>query len=149
MKMGLKSLVSASKPRISKRVNLARANLSRNDWQPWYQQISLKEKKIDEKKAWKWCKPWLQCSRNVALYDFDVLLWYLAQEWPVEKGQDHGSGAFLSTADYFFHACSDLQGDFTIFVYVVGLVAAVSDLFRADIPVVRIFSLQTLQLPST
>ncbi len=35
-----------------------------------------------------------ECSRNVALYDFDVLLWYHSPEVASEKEPDHGSGLF-------------------------------------------------------
>jgi len=138
MKMGLKSLVSAKLSQVQQGINLARANLSKEQLTALSQQVSLKEK-IDEKKEG---LKMVQGALGMLLYM--ILMFYsgiTAQEVASEKGTKIMEVVFSSikATDYFFARMLGLFGViFThIFVYVVGLVAVW--IFRADIPVVKDF----------
>ena len=125
MKTDLKSLVAAKLSQVQQGINLARANLSKEQLTALSQQVSLKEK-IDEKK------------------EGLILIFYssiTSQEVASEKGTKIMEVVFSSikATDYFFARMLGLFGViFThIFVYVIGLVAVW--IFRADIPVVKDF----------
>ena len=140
MKMGLKSLVAA---KLSQQgINLARANLSKEQLTALSQQVSLKEKIDEKKEGLKMVQTMVAGALGMLLYM--ILMFYssiTAQEVASEKGTKIMEVVFSSikATDYFFARMLGLFGViFThIFVYVIGLVAVW--IFRADIPVVKDF----------
>ena len=142
MKMGLKSLVSAKLSQVQQGINLARANLSKEQLTALSQQVSLKEKIDEKKEGLKMVQTMVAGALGMLLYM--ILMFYsgiTAQEVASEKGTKIMEVVFSSikATDYFFARMLGLFGViFThIFVYVVGLV--VVWIFRADIPVVKDF----------
>ena len=142
MKMGLKSLVSAKLSQVQQGINLARANLSKEQLTALSQQVSLKEKIDEKKEGLKMVQTMVAGALGMLLYM--ILIFYsgiTAQEVASEKGTKIMEVVFSSikATDYFFARMLGLFGViFThIFVYVVGLVAVW--IFRADIPVVKDF----------
>ena len=142
MKMGLKSLVSAKLSQVQQGINLARANLSKEQLTALSQQVSLKEKIDEKKEGLKMVQTMVAGGLGMLLYM--ILIFYssiTAQEVASEKGTKIMEVVFSSikATDYFFARMLGLFGViFThIFVYVVGLVAVW--IFRADIPVVKDF----------
>ena len=142
MKMGLKSLVSAKLSQVQQGINLARANLSKEQLTALSQQVSLKEKIDEKKEGLKMVQTMVAGALGMLLYM--ILMFYsgiTAQEVASEKGTKIMEVVFSSikATDYFFARMPGLFGViFThIFVYVVGLVAVW--IFRADIPVVKDF----------
>ena len=142
MKMGLKSLVSAKLSQVQQGINLARANLSKEQLTALSQQVSLKEKIDEKKEGLKMVQTMVAGGLGMLLYM--ILMFYsgiTAQEVASEKGTKIMEVVFSSikATDYFFARMLGLFGViFThIFVYVVGLVAVW--IFRADIPVVKDF----------
>ena len=142
MKMGLKSLVSAKLSQVQQGINLARANLSKEQLTALSQQVSLKEKIDEKKEGLKMVQTMVAGALGMLLYM--ILMFYsgiTAQEVASEKGTKIMEVVFSSikATDYFFARMLGLFGViFThIFVYVVGLVAVW--IFRADIPVVKDF----------
>ena len=140
MKMGLKSLVSAKLSQVQQGINLARANLSKEQLTALSQQVSLKEKIDEKKEGLKMVQTMVAGALGMLLYM--ILMFYsgiTAQEVASEKGTKIMEVVFSSikATDYFFARMLGLFGViFThIFVYVVGLVAVW--IFRADIPVVK------------
>ena len=140
MKMGLKSLVSAKLSQVQQGINLARANLSKEQLTALSQQVSLKEKIDEKKEGLKMVQTMVAGALGMLLYM--ILIFYssiTAQEVASEKGTKIMEVVFSSikATDYFFARMLGLFGViFThIFVYVVGLVAVW--IFRADIPVVK------------
>jgi len=140
MKMGLKSLVTAKLSQVQQGINLARANLSKEQLTALSQQVSLKEKIDEKKEGLKMLQTMVECGLGMLLYM--ILIFYssiTAQEVASEKGTKIMEVVFSSikATDYFFARMLGLFGViFThIFVYVVGLVAVW--IFRADIPVVK------------
>ena len=140
MKMGLKSLVSAKLSQVQQGINLARANLSKEQLTALSQQVSLKEKIDEKKEGLKMVQTMVAGGLGMLLYM--ILIFYssiTAQEVASEKGTKIMEVVFSSikATDYFFARMLGLFGViFThIFVYVVGLVAVW--IFRADIPVVK------------
>ena len=135
---------------------MARANLrQRATDSPGSQQVSLKEKKIDEKKrrlengANHGCR-WFG---NVALYD--PLIFTLVSQpkkWPVKREPRSWKWFSLVSKQPTIssHACSDSWSDLYPYFCSCGIGLVAVWIFRADIPVVKDFlSLQTLQLPNT
>ena len=121
MKMGLKSLVSAKLSQVQQGINLARANLSKEQLTALSQQVSLKEKIDEKKEGLKMVQTMVAGALGMLLYM--ILMFYsgiTAQEVASEKGTKIMEVVFTH-----------------IFVYVVGLVAVW--IFRADIPVVKDF----------
>lgn len=142
MKMGLKSLVSAKLSQVQQGINLARANLSKEQLTALSQQVSLKEKIDEKKEGLKMVQTMVAGALGMLLYM--ILMFYsgiTAQEVASEKGTKIMEVVFSSikATDYFFARMLGLFGViFThIFIYVVGLVAVW--IFRADIPVVKDF----------
>ena len=142
MKMGLKSLVSAKLSQVQQGINLARANLSKEQLTALSQQVSLKEKIDEKKEGLKMVQTMVAGALGMLLYM--ILIFYssiTAQEVASEKGTKIMEVVFSSikATDYFFARMLGLFGViFThIFVYVIGLVAVW--IFRADIPVVKDF----------
>ena len=142
MKMGLKSFVSAKLSQVQQGINLARANLSKEQLTALSQQVSLKEKIDEKKEGLKMVQTMVAGALGMLLYM--ILMFYsgiTAQEVASEKGTKIMEVVFSSikATDYFFARMLGLFGViFThIFVYVVGLVAVW--IFRADIPVVKDF----------
>ena len=142
MKMGLKSLVSAKLSQVQQGINLARANLSKEQLTALSQQVSLKEKIDEKKEGLKMVQTMVAGALGMLLYM--ILMFYsgiTAQEVASEKGTKIMEVVFSSikATDYFFARMLGLFGViFThIFVYVIGLVAVW--IFRADIPVVKDF----------
>ena len=142
MKMGLKSLVSAKLSQVQQGINLARANLSKEQLTALSQQVSLKEKIDEKKEGLKMVQTMVAGGLGMLLYM--ILMFYsgiTAQEVASEKGTKIMEVVFSSikATDYFFARMLGLFGViFThIFVYVIGLVAVW--IFRADIPVVKDF----------
>ena len=142
MKMGLKYLVSAKLSQVQQGINLARANLSKEQLTALSQQVSLKEKIDEKKEGLKMVQTMVAGALGMLLYM--ILMFYsgiTAQEVASEKGTKIMEVVFSSikATDYFFARMLGLFGViFThIFVYVVGLVAVW--IFRADIPVVKDF----------
>ena len=142
MKMGLKSLVSAKLSQVQQGINLARANLNKEQLTALSQQVSLKEKIDEKKEGLKMVQTMVAGALGMLLYM--ILMFYsgiTAQEVASEKGTKIMEVVFSSikATDYFFARMLGLFGViFThIFVYVVGLVAVW--IFRADIPVVKDF----------
>ena len=142
MKMGLKSLVSAKLSQVQQGINLARANLSKEQLTALSQQVSLKEKIDEKKEGLKMVQTMVAGGLGMLLYM--ILIFYssiTAQEVASEKGTKIMEVVFSSikATDYFFARMLGLLGViFThIFVYVIGLVAVW--IFRADIPVVKDF----------
>ena len=142
MKMGLKSLVTAKLSQVQQGINLARANLSKEQLTALSQQVSLKEKIDEKKEGLKMVQTMVAGALGMLLYM--ILMFYsgiTAQEVASEKGTKIMEVVFSSikATDYFFARMLGLFGViFThIFVYVVGLVAVW--IFRADIPVVKDF----------
>ena len=142
MKMGLKSLVSAKLSQVQQGLNMARANLSKEQLTALSQQVSLKEKIDEKKEGLKMVQTMVAGALGMLLYM--ILMFYsgiTAQEVASEKGTKIMEVVFSSikATDYFFARMLGLFGViFThIFVYVVGLVAVW--IFRADIPVVKDF----------
>ena len=142
MKMGLKSLVSAKLSQVQQGINLARANISKEQLTALSQQVSLKEKIDEKKEGLKMVQTMVAGALGMLLYM--ILMFYsgiTAQEVASEKGTKIMEVVFSSikATDYFFARMLGLFGViFThIFVYVVGLVAVW--IFRADIPVVKDF----------
>ena len=140
MKMGLKSLVSAKLSQVQQGINLARANLSKEQLTALSQQVSLKEKIDEKKEGLKMVQTMVAGGLGMLLYM--ILIFYssiTAQEVASEKGTKIMEVVFSSikATDYFFARMLGLFGViFThIFVYVIGLVAVW--IFRADIPVVK------------
>ena len=140
MKMGLKSLVSAKLSQVQQGINLARANLSKEQLTALSQQVSLKEKIDEKKEGLKMVQTMVAGALGMLLYM--ILMFYsgiTAQEVASEKGTKIMEVVFSSikATDYFFARMLGLFGViFThIFVYVIGLVAVW--IFRADIPVVK------------
>ena len=142
MKMGLKSLVTAKLSQVQQGINLAHANLSKEQLTALSQQVSLKEKIDEKKEGLKMVQTMVAGALGMLLYM--ILMFYsgiTAQEVASEKGTKIMEVVFSSikATDYFFARMLGLFGViFThIFVYVVGLVAVW--IFRADIPVVKDF----------
>ena len=140
MKMGLKSLVSAKLSQVQQGLNLARANLNKEQLTALSQQVSLKEKIDEKKEGLKMVQTMVAGALGMLLYM--ILMFYsgiTAQEVASEKGTKIMEVVFSSikATDYFFARMLGLFGViFThIFVYVIGLVAVW--IFRADIPVVK------------
>ena len=140
MKMELKSLVAAKLSQVQQGINLARANLSKEQLTALSQQVSLKEKIDEKKEGLKMVQTMVAGGLGMLLYM--ILIFYssiTAQEVASEKGTKIMEVVFSSikATDYFFARMLGLFGViFThIFVYVVGLVAVW--IFRADIPVVK------------
>jgi len=140
MKMGLKSLVAAKLSQVQQGINLARANLSKEQLTALSQQVSLKEKIDEKKEGLKMVQTMVAGGLGMLLYM--ILMFYssiTAQEVASEKGTKIMEVVFSSikATDYFFARMLGLFGViFThIFVYVIGLVAVW--IFRADIPVVK------------
>ncbi|WP_315376790.1 ABC transporter permease [uncultured Streptococcus sp.] len=140
MKMGLKSLVSAKLSQVQQGLNMARANLSKEQLTALSQQVSLKEKIDEKKEGLKMVQTMVAGALGMLLYM--ILMFYsgiTAQEVASEKGTKIMEVVFSSikATDYFFARMLGLFGViFThIFVYVIGLVAVW--IFRADIPVVK------------
>ena len=142
MKMGLKSLVTAKLSQVQQGINLARANLSKEQLTALSQQVSLKEKIDEKKEGLKMVQTMVAGALGMLLYM--ILMFYsgiTAQEVASEKGTKIMEVVFSSikATDYFFARMLGLFGVIIthIFVYVVGLVAVW--IFRADIPVVKDF----------
>ena len=140
MKTELKTLVAAKLSQIQQGINLARANLSKEQLTALSQQVSLKEKIDEKKEGLKMVQTMVAGGLGMLLYM--ILIFYssiTAQEVASEKGTKIMEVVFSSikATDYFFARMLGLFGViFThIFVYVVGLVAVW--IFRADIPVVK------------
>ena len=140
MKMELKSLVAAKLSQVQQGINLARANLSKEQLTALSQQVSLKEKIDEKKEGLKMVQTMVAGGLGMLLYM--ILMFYsgiTAQEVASEKGTKIMEVVFSSikATDYFFARMLGLFGViFThIFVYVIGLVAVW--IFRADIPVVK------------
>ena len=142
MKTELKTLVAAKLGQVQQGINLARANLSKEQVTALSQQVSLKEKIDEKKEGLKMVQTMVAGGLGMLLYM--ILIFYssiTAQEVASEKGTKIMEVVFSSikATDYFFARMLGLFGViFThIFVYVVGLVAVW--IFRADIPVVKDF----------
>ena len=142
MKTDLKNLVAAKLSQVQQGINLARANLSKEQLTALSQQVSLKEKIDEKKEGLKMVQTMVAGGLGMLLYM--ILIFYssiTAQEVASEKGTKIMEVVFSSikATDYFFARMLGLFGViFThIFVYVVGLVAVW--IFRADIPVVKDF----------
>ena len=142
MKTDLKSLVAAKLSQVQQGINLARANLSKEQLTALSQQVSLKEKIDEKKEGLKMVQTMVAGGLGMLLYM--ILIFYssiTAQEVASEKGTKIMEVVFSSikATDYFFARMLGLFGViFThIFVYVIGLVAVW--IFRADIPVVKDF----------
>ena len=142
MKTDLKTLVAAKLSQVQQGINLARANLSKEQLTALSQQVSLKEKIDEKKEGLKMVQTMVAGGLGMLLYM--ILIFYssiTAQEVASEKGTKIMEVVFSSikATDYFFARMLGLFGViFThIFVYVVGLVAVW--IFRADIPVVKDF----------
>ena len=142
MKTELKSLVAAKLSQVQQGINLARANLSKEQVTALSQQVSLKEKIDEKKEGLKMVQTMVAGGLGMLLYM--ILIFYssiTAQEVASEKGTKIMEVVFSSikATDYFFARMLGLFGViFThIFVYVIGLVAVW--IFRADIPVVKDF----------
>ena len=142
MKTELKTLVAAKLSQVQQGINLARANLSKEQLTALSQQVSLKEKIDEKKEGLKMVQTMVAGGLGMLLYM--ILIFYssiTAQEVASEKGTKIMEVVFSSikATDYFFARMLGLFGViFThIFVYVVGLVAVW--IFRADIPVVKDF----------
>ena len=142
MKTDLKSLVAAKLSQVQQGINLAHANLSKEQLTALSQQVSLKEKIDEKKEGLKMVQTMVAGALGMLLYM--ILMFYsgiTAQEVASEKGTKIMEVVFSSikATDYFFARMLGLFGViFThIFVYVVGLVAVW--IFRADIPVVKDF----------
>ena len=140
MKMELKSLVTAKLSQVQQGINLARANLSKDQLTALSQQVSLKEKIDEKKEGLKMVQTMVAGGLGMLLYM--ILIFYssiTAQEVASEKGTKIMEVVFSSikATDYFFARMLGLFGViFThIFVYVIGLVGVW--IFRADIPVVK------------
>lgn len=140
MKTDLKTLVAAKLSQVQQGINLARANLSKEQLTALSQQVSLKEKIDEKKEGLKMVQTMVAGGLGMLLYM--ILIFYssiTAQEVASEKGTKIMEVVFSSikATDYFFARMLGLFGViFThIFVYVVGLVAVW--IFRADIPVVK------------
>ena len=142
MKTDLKSLVAAKLSQVQQGINMARANLSKEQLTALSQQVSLKEKIDEKKEGLKMVQTMVAGGLGMLLYM--ILIFYssiTAQEVASEKGTKIMEVVFSSikATDYFFARMLGLLGViFThIFVYVIGLVAVW--IFRADIPVVKDF----------
>ena len=142
IKTELKTLVAAKLSQVQQGINLARANLSKEQLTALSQQVSLKEKIDEKKEGLKMVQTMVAGALGMLLYM--ILMFYsgiTAQEVASEKGTKIMEVVFSSikATDYFFARMLGLFGViFThIFVYVVGLVAVW--IFRADIPVVKDF----------
>lgn len=140
MKTDLKTLVAAKLSQVQQGINLARANLSKEQLTALSQQVSLKEKIDEKKEGLKMVQTMVAGGLGMLLYM--ILIFYssiTAQEVASEKGTKIMEVVFSSikATDYFFARMLGLFGViFThIFVYVIGLVAVW--IFRADIPVVK------------
>ena len=140
MKMELKSLVAAKLSQVQQGINLARANLNKEQLTALSQQVSLKEKIDEKKEGLKMVQTMVAGGLGMLLYM--ILIFYssiTAQEVASEKGTKIMEVVFSSikATDYFFARMLGLFGViFThIFVYVIGLVGVW--IFRADIPVVK------------
>ena len=140
MKTELKTLVAAKLGQVQQGINLARANLSKEQVTALSQQVSLKEKIDEKKEGLKMVQTMVAGALGMLLYM--ILMFYsgiTAQEVASEKGTKIMEVVFSSikATDYFFARMLGLFGViFThIFVYVIGLVAVW--IFRADIPVVK------------
>lgn len=140
MKTELKSLVAAKLGQVQQGINLARANLSKEQLTALSQQVSLKEKIDEKKEGLKMVQSMVAGGLGMLLYM--ILIFYssiTAQEVASEKGTKIMEVVFSSikATDYFFARMLGLFGViFThIFVYVIGLVGVW--IFRADIPVVK------------
>ena len=142
MKTDLKTLVAAKLSQVQQGINMARANLSKEQLTALSQQVSLKEKIDEKKEGLKMVQTMVAGGLGMLLYM--ILIFYssiTAQEVASEKGTKIMEVVFSSikATDYFFARMLGLFGViFThIFVYVIGLV--VVWIFRADIPVVKDF----------
>ena len=142
MKTELKTLVAAKLSQVQQGINLARANLSKEQLTALSQEVSLKEKIDEKKEGLKMVQTMVAGGLGMLLYM--ILIFYssiTAQEVASEKGTKIMEVVFSSikATDYFFARMLGLFGViFThIFVYVIGLVAVW--IFRADIPVVKDF----------
>ena len=140
IKTELKTLVAAKLSQVQQGINLARANLSKEQLTALSQQVSLKEKIDEKKEGLKMVQTMVAGGLGMLLYM--ILIFYssiTAQEVASEKGTKIMEVVFSSikATDYFFARMLGLFGViFThIFVYVIGLVAVW--IFRADIPVVK------------
>lgn len=152
MKTELKTLVAAKLSQVQQGINLARANLSKEQVTALSQQVSLKEKIDEKKEGLKMVQTMVAGGLGMLLYM--ILIFYssiTAQEVASEKGTKIMEVVFSSikATDYFFARMLGLFGViFThIFVYVIGLVVFGS--LKQISLLSRIFSLQTHRLPNT
>ena len=125
MKTDLKSLVAAKLSQVQQGINMARANLSKEQLTALSQQVSLKEKIDEKKEGLKMVQTMVAGGLGMLLYM--ILIFYssiTAQEVASEKGTKIMEVVFSSikATDYFF---ARMLGLFGVWI------------FRADIPVVK------------
>ena len=140
MKTDLKSLVAAKLSQVQQGINMARANLSKEQLTALSQQVSLKEKIDEKKEGLKMVQTMVAGGLGMLLYM--ILIFYssiTAQEVASEKGTKIMEVVFSSikATDYFFARMLGLFGViFThIFVYVIGLV--VKDILAPNSPITQ------------
>ena len=140
MKTDLKSLVTAKLSQVQQGINLARANLSKEQLTALSQQVSLKEKIDEKKEGLKMVQTMVAGGLGMLLYM--ILIFYssiTAQEVASEKGTKIMEVVFSSikATDYFFARMLGLFGViFThIGIYAVGLGGVW--IFRDSIPLVK------------
>ena len=140
MKMGLKSLVTAKLSQVQQGINLARANLSKEQLTALSQQVSLKEKIDEKKEGLKMVQTMVAGALGMLLYM--ILMFYsgiTAQEVASEKGTKIMEVVFSSirATHYFYARMIGLFGViFThIGIYAVGLGGVW--MFRDSIPLVK------------
>ena len=140
MKMELKSLVTAKLSQVQQGINLARANLSKEQLTALSQQVSLKEKIDEKKEGLKMVQTMVAGGLGMLLYM--ILIFYssiTAQEVASEKGTKIMEVVFSSirATHYFYARMIGLFGViFThIGIYAVGLGGVW--IFRDSIPLVK------------
>lgn len=140
MKTDLKSLVAAKLSQVQQGINLARANLSKEQLTALSQQVSLKEKIDEKKEGLKMVQTMVAGALGMLLYM--ILMFYsgiTAQEVASEKGTKIMEVVFSSirATHYFYARMIGLFGViFThIGIYAVGLGGVW--IFRDSIPLVK------------
>ena len=140
MKTDLKSLVAAKLSQVQQGINLARANLSKEQLTALSQQVSLKEKIDEKKEGLKMVQTMVAGGLGMLLYM--ILIFYssiTAQEVASEKGTKIMEVVFSSirATHYFYARMIGLFGViFThIGIYAVGLGGVW--IFRDSIPLVK------------
>ncbi len=111
MKTDLKSLVTAKLNQVQQVINLARANLSKEQRQPCLNRFPFPKEKNWWEKVWKWCKTMVAgAHRNVKLIWFLIFYWSTQPKKRLVKRELRSWkwSSSIKAPTIFSHACFGL-----------------------------------------